>query len=120
MATKKTTGKASKAPAMPYEMRDFDALEYDIGHLAERAVLKHPQVQKRIEKMKQKLSKTANGHKGITAERAQEAEPKTNGAGISAEAKLKGPGQVVRTRMPRQDKLPTPKVTKRKGSKTSY
>ena len=56
MATKKTTGKASKASAMPYEMRDFDALEYDIGHLAERAVLKHPQVQKRIEKMKAKAA----------------------------------------------------------------
>lgn len=122
MAAKKPAKKSSKPLGAVFMDFERDGLDYDIDSLARRAVLKHPQVQKRIDKMKERLSKTANGHKGITAERAQEDVPKMNGAGTSAKdlGKLKGPAQVVSARMPRQDKLPTPKPTKRKGSRASY
>ena len=121
MATKKAATPAKKSSPMGAVFMDFEqgGLDYDIDALARRAVLKHPAVQKRIEKMKDKLSKTANGHGGITAMRAEEAAPKNGGgAGTRAEGKLKGPGQTVSARMPRKGKLPKPKP--RKASKTSY
>lgn len=126
MATKKPAKKSSSPTGAVFMDLEHDPLDYDIKHLARQAVLKHPAVQKRLEKMEAKLHKTANGHSksGITAMRAEEAAPKTtSGAGTSAQAngsgKLKGPAQVVSTRMPRQDKLPKPKP-KAKGSRAAY
>ncbi|RPJ52442.1 MAG: hypothetical protein EHM21_00115 [Chloroflexi bacterium] len=123
MAAKKPSKKSSSPMGAVFMDFERDGLDYDIDALARRAVLKHPAVQKRIDKMKDRLSKTANGHgkSGITAMRAEEAAPKTpkNGSGTPAEIpKLKGPAQAVSTRMPRQDKLPKPK--RAKASKTSY
>jgi len=123
MATKKPAKKSSSPAGAVFMDFERDGLDYDIDALARRAVLKHPAVQKRIEKMKTRLSKTANGHGGITAMRAEEPVPKMdNGAGTGSKAngsgKLKGPAQAVSTRMPRQDKLPKPK--RAKASKTSY
>ena len=124
MATKKPSKKSSSPMGAVFMDFERDGLDYDIDALARRAVLKHPAVQKRIDKMKDRLSKTANGHgkSGITAMRAEESAPKTpqvagTGAKATGSEKLKGPAQVVSTRMPRQDKAPRPK---RKGSKTSY
>jgi hypothetical protein len=99
---------------------DHDPFDYDIDSLARRTVLKHPAVQKRIDKVKARLSKTVNGHSGgISAMRAEESVPAQEAGAPKDTGKLKGPAQVVSTRMPRQDKLPKPK-SKVRGSKTSY
>jgi len=119
MPTKKPAKKSSSskdvslAPAM-----DFDPTDYHVKELARKTVLNHPAVQKRLAKVEARLTRTVNGHGGMTAMRAEEPVPKTAGA-APKEPKLKGPAQTVSARMPRQDKLPKPKP-KTRGSKTSY
>ena len=131
MATKKpaATSKAAKKSSPPsgalfmdLGRGDHDPFDYDIDSLARRTVLKHPAVQKRIDKVKARLSKTVNGHSGgISAMRAEESVPAPETGGAPKDTgKLKGPAQVVSTRMPRQDKLPKPKSKSAKASKTSY
>lgn len=116
----KSAKKSSQPMGASLSAFEFDDTAYDIDRLARNAVLKHPAVQKRIESMKQKLSKHVNGHgSGVTQMPEGEGKSKApKGSTDTAMPRLAGPAQVVSTRMPRQDKAPKPKA--RKGSRTSY